>query len=149
MRRGIGLITALIILLLMASLVAVVVKISFVTVKHTSDAYIKERGELFMQSVVENTLMAIEGYDRKNKRDCLKKLTFTDEDNRFTANVEILRYYVYKGDDMLNYCSVAVPVETQKSTGNVLIKVVVQTNLSNPKNNNKYLRLIKTTLQRP
>jgi len=146
LKKGFGLATALLILILVAVLLNVVVKISFISVKHTSDSYLRERAELFMQSSIENALLAIEGYERNSS--CLKEINFTDEDRRFFANIKILRYYCYD----LNDCpcgSLAKKIDTDFSNGYVLLDVLVESNLSNKKNNNKLIRLEKITLQRP
>ena len=147
MRKGIGVITALIILILVAVILSSVIKLSFLNVKHISDSYMGERARIFMQSVIENSIMAIEGYDRKSHNNCLKHLHFTDEDNRFEANVTVLRYYCYDMSDCPN-CSVAKKIDTDKSHGNVVLKVVVESNRSNPRNSG-YIKLQKITLQRP
>ena len=147
MRKGIGVITALIILMLVALVLSSVIKLSFLNVKHTSDSYMGERARIFMQSAVENSIMAIEGYDRKKNNNCLKHLYFTDEDNRFEANVTVLRYYCFDMKDCPN-CNIAKPIATDKSHGNVVLKVVVESNRSNPRNSG-YIKLQKTTLQRP
>ncbi len=147
MRKGFGIITALIILILVAVVLSSVIRMSEFNVKHKSDAYMGERARIFMQSAIENTLMAIEGYDRKSHNNCLKKLHFVDEDGRFEANVTVLRYYCYDLNDCPN-CSVAEKIDTDKSHGNVVLKVVVESNRSNPRNSG-YTRLERITLQRP
>ena len=124
-----------------------VVKIAFISVKHTSDSYLTQRAQLFMQSVVENAIMAIEGYERNSSSKCLKNIIFTDEDKRFEANVTVLRYYCYDLNDCP--CPEAVKIETDKSHGYVLMKVTVETNSSNPKNGEKRIKITKTFLQRP
>ena len=150
MRKGIGLISALMILLLMATLIVAILKISFISVKHVSDSYMRERAELFMQSAIENAILAIEGYERNISSKCLKHITFRDESKRFRADVDILRYYFYKNSDEAGYnCDNAVLIDTDKSHGNVLLKVVVESNISNPRNSGKHIRIQKITLQRP
>ncbi len=149
MRRGIGLLNALMIMIMIAMILGSVAKISFVTVKHTTDSYLGERARLFMLSATENAILAIEGYDRKSNGNCLTNMSFTDEDSRFEANVTVLRYYCYDLAD----CACQDPtlmqkIKTDKSHGNVLLKIVVETNLSNNRNANKHIRLIRTTLQR-
>ena len=98
-----------------------------------------------MQSSIENAIMAIEGYKRSS--DCLSNIHFIDENNMFEANITILRYYCYDNDDCpcedLNKS-----IKTYKSHGYVLMKVVVESNTSNPRVDKK-IRLITTTLQRP
>jgi len=123
----------------------VVVKVAFVSVKHTGDTYMQQRAEMFMQSAVENSLLAIEGYKRQN--DCLEHITFEDEQKRFIAHVDVLKYYCYDLDKCP--CDNAVKIDTPKSHGYVLLRVEVDSNTSNPKNNNKKIKLTKITLQRP
>ncbi|GAX87075.1 conserved hypothetical protein [Lebetimonas natsushimae] len=145
MRKGIGLVWAIIILLLIASLMAAVTKIAFFSVKHTSDSYMIQRAQLFMHSAIENAILAIEGYDRSSGK-CLKKIHFTDEDKRFEANITILRYYIYKKCPA--NCDVCIPVKTDFSNGYVLMDVKVAS-LNNAKNDKKKILLEKVTLQRP
>ena len=147
MRKGFGIITALIILILVAVVLSSVIRMSEFNVKHKSDSYMGERARIFMQSAIENSLMAIEGYNRKANNNCLKKLHFVDEDGRFEANVSVLRYYCYDMSDCPN-CSVAEKIDTDKSHGNVVLKVVVEANRSN-KRNSGFIRLERITLQRP
>ena len=145
MKKAFGLMSAIIILLLISTLLVAVVKFAFVSVKHTSDSYLIQRAQLFMQSSIENAIMAIEGYKRSS--DCLSNIHFIDENNMFEANITILRYYCYDNDDCpcedLNKS-----IKTYKSHGYVLMKVVVESNTSNPRVDKK-IRLITTTLQRP
>ena len=133
----------------MAIVLGAIAKIAFISIHHTSDTYLGERAKLFMLSSIENAILAIEGYNRKNHNDCLTNINFIDEDNRFEANISVLRYYCYD----LNDCackdtSLVQKIKTDKSHGNVLLKIVVKSNLKNPKNNNKQIRIVKTTLQR-
>ena len=145
MKKAFGLMSAIIILLLISTLLVAVVKFAFVSVKHTSDSYLIQRAQLFMQSSIENAIMAIEGYERSS--DCLSNIHFIDENNMFEANITILRYYCYDNDDCpcedLNKS-----IKTDKSHGYVLMRVVVESNISNPRVDKK-IRLVTTTLQRP
>ena len=140
--------SAIIILLLMATLMSVVAKVAFESVKHTSDTYMQERARLFLRSVMENSLMAIEGYERNSTNKCLKSINFTDESGMFYANVEILRYYCYD----LNRCpcdgDIVKKIDTPFSQGYVLMKITVESNLSNPRVTKKIV-IKQTTLQRP
>ena len=145
MKKAFGLISAIIVLLLIATLMVAVVKFAFISVKHTSDSYLIQRAQLFMQSSIENAIMAIEGYERSS--DCLKNIHFIDENQMFEANITILRYYCYDKNDCpcgdLNKS-----IKTDKSHGYVLMRVVVESNTSNPRVDKK-IRLMTTTLQRP
>ena len=124
---------------------AAVTKIAFFSVHHTSDSYMIERGELFMQSSIENALLAIEGFDR-SKGDCLKTINFVDEDKRFESNITILRYYIYK--TCPSNCNICVPIKTDFSNGYVVMDVNVSS-IDNAKNNHKKILIHQITLQRP
>ena len=149
MRKGFGLISALIIMLLIATLMVAVVKFAFISVSHTGDTYLQQRAQLFMQSAIENAIMAIEGYDRKDKGNCLKKMHFVDENNKFEANISVLRYYCYNtncGCSSNDVSSGLVKqIDTADSHGYVLMKVIV----TNKNSDIKKIRLEKVTLQRP
>jgi hypothetical protein len=144
LKRGFGLISALIIMLLISTLLVAVAKFAFVSAKHTSDTYLIQRGELFMQSAIENAILAIEGYERKNG--CLEHINFIGPDKKFEANVTVLRYYCYNGDCGCNNPSLVKSIKTPFSHGYVLLKVVVENNSSLF---NKKIKLEKITLQRP
>ena len=149
MKRAFGLMSAIIILLLIATLMSVVVKVAFVSVKHTSDTYMTQRAQLFMKSAIENTILAVEGYERNSTNKCLKNIEFTDEDGRFKADVEILKYYCYDKNDCPCDSDIVEYITTPKSHGYFLMKVTVESNLSNPRNDGKIIKIEKTTLQRP
>lgn len=137
MRKGIGLLWALIILILVSTMMIFIAKVSFISQKHFSMSYGVQRGELFMQSCIENSIMAIEGYDRNNSNDCLENITFNDEKHRFSCNVKVLRYYCY-GNCV---CKNKKIIKTPFSNGYVLLKVMVKS----PKDN---VKLSEITLQR-
>jgi hypothetical protein len=150
MKKSFGILTALLILVLVSFLLMLVLKASNVGVKHTSDTFLKEQAELFMKSSIENSILAIEGYERNASNKCLHYINFLSPDKKFKANITILRYYCKKGSKCLDYCSdLAVPIQTTQSHGNVLLKVVVQTTNQNQRSKNKQIRISKITLQKP
>ena len=134
-------------MLLVSTIMTVVVKLAFISVKHTSDTYLQQRARLFMHSVIENSILAIEGYDRISNNNCLKEINFSDENQQFLAKVKILRYYCYDENDCP--CDSNKTIQTPFSHGYVLMDVVVETNISNVKNNGKKIKLEKIMLQRP
>ena len=140
MRKGIGLIWALIILLLVSFMLVFIAKVAFISQKQVTFSYGIQRGELFMQSCIENALLAIEGYKRNSSNKCLEHINLTDEKNRFSCNVNILRYYCYKNENCP--CSNKKVIQTSFSNGYVLMKVTVISKKD-------HIKLSKTTLQRP
>jgi len=148
LKKAFGIMTALLILVLVSFLLMLILKASSVGVKHVGDSYIKEQAELFMQSSIENAIMAIEGYERNSSNKCLKNIYFTSSDGRFKSNTIVLRYYCYDKDDCPCDNSQLVKIQTDKSHGNVLLKTEVETTDS-LRNGGKKLRFSKVTLQKP
>ncbi len=147
MKKGFGIITALLIMVLVSFLLMLVLKAAAIGVKHTEDTYIKTQTRLFMQSSIENAIMAIEGYERNSTSGCLKHINFISSDSRFESNITVLRYYCYDMSKCPN-CDIAEKIQTDKSQGNVLLKTITQTTNS-PRNGGKLVRLEKITLQKP
>lgn len=152
MRSAFGLIQALIIIVIVSGLLVIAMKYANITTKQTTDLYVKERAQLFIDEAVEVTLLAISGFDRSGG-DCLKNLTIRSEDKRFLADINITKYYLYNGADndgsILVSCGRVVSIDTEDSHGMALLEVVVETNATHPKNRNKVIRLTRRTLQRP
>ena len=147
MKKGFGIMTALLILVLVSFLLMLVLKASSVGVKHVSDTYVKEQAGLFMHTTIENAILAVEGYERNNSTGCLKQINFMSSDQRFESNTTILRYYCYDMSKCPN-CDIAVQIGTEESHGTILMKTVVQT--TNAKRNGyKKIRISKITIQRP
>jgi hypothetical protein len=138
LKKGFGLISALMILILVATLIGMVAKISFISARHVGDSYKIQRAELFMQSAIENAILAIEGYKRDSS--CLKNIHFLSDDKKFEANITVMRYYCYDLSDCP--CAEAVKVDNSDSHGWVVLKVIVSSL-------DKKIRLEKVTLQRP
>jgi hypothetical protein len=147
MRKGFGLLQALMIIILISGIMTIAMKYATVSVKQTSDLYVRESAELFMNSAVELSLLAISGHDRSSG--CLHEVNITSSDQRFRADVNISRYYLYQGRDGTNPCDRNVSIQTEDSHGMVMLEIVVETNATNPKNRGKHIKLTRRTLQRP
>ena len=90
-RKGFGLITAIIIMMVIAILMSLTMGLSSTTVKHTTDVYLKEQAKLLLRSSVEYALLAISGHD--NSSDCVESVTINYP--QFTSKVDI--WYIGKG----------------------------------------------------
>lgn len=146
MRRGFGLIQALMIIILVGGILAIAMKYGKVSAKQTGDIYVREAAELFMNSAVELTLLAISGYERNATTKCLHEVHITSPDQRFTADVNITKYFLFKDE----YCDERTQIiDTEDSHGMVMLEVVVNTNPSHERNKGKRVRLTRRTLQRP
>jgi len=153
-RSGFGLIQALFVIIIISGMLTIALKYASITTKQTSDTYMRESAELFMNSAVELSLLSIQGYDRKSHNNCLKEIHLISKDERFTADVNITKYYLYNGVDndgqWYTKCKDRnVSIQTKESQGMVMLEVVVDTNTTNPRNRGKDIRLIRRTLQRP
>ncbi len=135
MRRGFGMIQLLFFMVLMATLLSIMMKYATISVKQTEDTYLRERGELFMQSAIELALLGIERHDKS--AGALEHIRILSEDRRFIADINISRYYLYPST-----------ILTEESNGMVMMDIVVETNATHPKNS-RSLRLTRRTLQRP
>ena len=147
MRKAFGLIQALIVIVLISGIMVIAMKYAQISVKQTGDSYVRESAELFMDSAIESTLLAISGYNRATG--CLHEVNITSSDNRFFADVNITQYFLYEGKDGTNMCDRNVSIQTEESHGMVMLEIRVQTNTANPKNEGKSIRLTRRTLQRP
>ena len=139
MRKGIGLLWALIILILVSTMMVFIAKVASIAQKHMTMSYGIQRGELFMQSCIENSILAIEGYNRKKYQNCLENIVFNGDYNRFSCHVKVLRYYCYK--DAYCPCKNKQIIQTPFANGYVLLKVTVESKKD-------HIKLSKTTLQR-
>lgn len=154
MRRGFGLLQALLIIILVSGIMVIAMKYATVSVKQTKDLYIRESAELFMNSAVELSLLAIQDYNRTSVG-CLDEVNITSSDRRFKADINITKYYVYKGDDNngsdFNCTGRTQHIQTEDSHGMVMLEVTVESSSSHPKNGNKEekVKLHRRTLQRP
>jgi len=157
MRNGFNLLMAIFIILLLAGASVLTLKYTSISAKHFADSYIKEQAEIFSQSVLETTILKIEGTDRTNE--CLTGFTLLSDAGKFTADVNISKYYLY-GDDYDNANGTGCDktnngnikrIQTEESNGYVLINIVVQTNKSNKKIGNYIspIRIVTRSLQRP
>lgn len=156
MRKGFGLLQALMIIILISGIMTIAMKYASISAKQTGDIYVRESGELFMNSAVELSLLAISGYERNNSTGCLSEINITSPDKRFTADVNITDYYLLEDSDDYKICDDnkigkynVNSIQTEDSHGMVMLNIVVETNNTNPRNKNKHLRLVRRTLQRP
>ena len=139
---------AIFMLLMLSGIGVLAIKYASIHAKHFADSFIKEQAQLFKDSVIETTLLKIEGIDRRGGQ-CPKKFDFISPDGRFEANVTILHYYLYNGkdNDGSSSCANAIAIKTPESHGYVEMEVVVSTRagakVQNP------IRIYDRSLQRP
>lgn len=121
----------------------VVLKYASISSKHISNTYVSEQAELYLNSVIEQTLLAISAYDRSDGS-CLSVFndTKTKRAALYSAHVDIARYYLYEGS-----CSNVdtTPIGAQETQGMVMLHVEVNATLDGEQK----VRILRRTLQRP
>jgi len=153
-RGGFNLLMAIMMILILSGMAIMTMKYVSISAKHISDSYIQEQAEIFAQSVLEGTILKIEGYDRATNGNCIDNLIFHSKDGRFDANVSIRDYYLYKGKDndgQNNYCgALTQDINTSESHGYVMIETIITTNQDNNKiKGSTPIRIMQRSLQRP
>ena len=130
-------------ILLVSGMMIVVMKHAAISAKHTADSYVKEQSELFLASLIEQTLFAISTYDRSGGS-CLKSFDGekTIHAKKYRAHVEVEKYYMYDEN-----CS-NVPVQkiaTPESHGYAMLRIEVNASIDGK----PVSRIIRRSLQRP
>jgi hypothetical protein len=146
LKKGFGLWQAIMIILIISGLMVVVLQYSRIAAKHTSDTYVREQLELYLNSVVEMTLLEISQRNR-SVSGCLSApsslSTVTKKGVSYSANVSIKRYYLYKDEN----CGPALShyIQTPETHGMVLMEIEALATVDG----NTTARILRRTLQRP
>jgi hypothetical protein len=130
-------------LLVMTTIMGLMVSMTSLTTKRSTDIYFQEQAHLLAKSATEFALLAISGYDRNSVPDCINQINST-YDNTYDINTSI-RYFgngFPAGCDTINNSIV-----TPESQGTVIIDVYVTTQdnvgLTEP------VRFHRRTIQKP
>ena len=123
MRKGFSLITAIVFLVLIATISALSISLSTQSVKQTGDVLLKSQAELLLRSGTEYAMLAMSGHDYSGG--CLESLNMT-HNGIFDINVSIM----YIGDGII--CSdsthiLANDINTSDSNRTVIIDTWVRT----------------------
>ncbi len=142
-RKAIGIWQAMMMILLISGMMIVVLKYASISSQHVSNTYVSEQAELYLNSIVEQTLLAISGHDRSDGS-CLG--VFDDVTTKramtYVAHVNIAKYYLFSGS-----CS-NVPttiIGSQETHGMVMLHVEVNASIEGI----QQVRILRRTLQRP
>ena len=157
MRGAFNLIMAIGMILILSGAAIMTLKYVSISAKHITDTYMQEQAEIFSQSVLEATILQIEGYKRSSLSDCIEQLEFDSNDKKFHADVKITHYYLYDGKDndgvdtLPNCSSDIVSISTRESHGYVMIETIVTTNENNKRIKGYVtpIRIVTRSLQRP
>ena len=124
MRKGFSLITAIIIMILLATLLTLSISLSSQSVKQTTDIFLKAQAELLARSATEYALLAISGHDRDGSGNCLEDLTI-GYNNTHTATISIM----YIGNTLP--CSSGRILDNSITTNESNVTVIIDTIVEN------------------
>ncbi len=149
MRKGFGLITAIIILVVISVLMTLMISLSATSMKQTTDIYFKEQAELLARSAVEYALLAVSAHDNNNS--CIENINLTYP-NATTPTHEANLTLMYILDGTPISCSndhvLATGIKTAKSNLTVMIDVTVRVDQNNT-GISEPIVIHRRTLQKP
>jgi len=147
MRRGFTLITAILFMVLVATIAALALTFSSFSTKQTTDLYLREQAELLLQSGTEFALLAISGHDINATGTCVNTINTqyipkTGTNPLFNIDITIN----YMGRGLPGGCNIlSNAVDTNDSNITVIIDTIVEDNNIST----EPIRLHRRTIQKP
>ncbi|MDD3466108.1 MAG: type II secretion system protein [Campylobacterales bacterium] len=142
-RRGFGIVTAIIIMTLIAIIGAIIVSVTTMSSKKATDDYLHTQAEMLARSATEFAILRIQGFKRVNN--CLESINITAVP--FDINTTI--NYLMTSDTGCNN-EFAKNVQDLDLNGMAIIDVVVTEQVTDPNNPSREpIRIHKRTLQKP
>ncbi len=155
MRKAIGLMQAIMMILIVSGMMLIVLKYASISSKHTQNSYIREQTELYLTSIVEQTLLKISFHDR-NASGCLKSYkpdkNITKRGITYSADVNITKYYMQKDSndyDKTKCNGVVFEIGDGKDSSHGMILLEVEVKATRDSDNRIISRIIRRTLQQP
>ncbi len=140
MRKGFSLLTAILFLVLVATISVLALSLSTQSAKQTTDIFLKTQAEILAKSSTEYALLAISGHDYSI--DCLENINAT-YNNMFDINISIQ----YIGNGLPTGCpQLGTNISTNDSNRTVIIDTIVSSQTSVT---SEPIRLHKRTIQKP
>ena len=122
MRKGFSLLTALVFLVLIATISALSISLSTQAVKQTTDVYLKSQAELLVRSGTEYAMLAMSGHDYSGG--CLESINAT-YNSMFDINISIM--YIGNGLGGANCVQLGTDIDTNESNRTAIIDTWVRT----------------------
>ena len=144
MRRGFTLLSAIFLMVLVATLMVLSFSLSTQTAKQTGDIYLQEQGQLLARSATEFALLAISGHNNSN--DCIENINLNYPEGAPVFDINMTLYYIGNGLPCNNDHLLANNIETAESNGTVLIDTIVS--YTDP-GTNETVRYFRRTIQKP
>lgn len=146
MKKGFSLLTAIIFMVLVATIGALALSFSTFSVKQTRDLYLREQAELLLQSGTEFALLAISGHEINATNGCLNYInTSYPETTPPLFNINISINYIGNGLPTSN-CNI---LDNNISTIDSNITVIIDTIVQDHNVSTEPIRLHRRTIQKP
>ncbi len=147
-RRGFGIITAIVLLVLIATVGMMIMSIAATSSKKATDDYLRIQAEMLARSATEFALLRVQGFNRADSSNskCLENVNI--DANPFEANATI-SYFLESGESVkLTECKnqLVKDVSDHDLNGTIMIDVVVTTKDATT---SEPIRIHKRTLQKP
>jgi hypothetical protein len=144
-KKGFGLWQAIMIILIISGLMIVVLQYSRIAAKHTADTYVREQAELYLNSVLEMTLLRISLQDKTTCLSSYVPPAVTKNGVEYSGNVDIVKYYLLNGVSEFGSCGIVENIQTEETHGMALMQIEVIAKVDG----NTSARILRRTLQRP
>jgi len=143
MRKAFSLVTAIFLLILMSSLMAVMLTLSSQTLKQTGNIYLQEEAKLLARSATEYALLAISAHKMDTKHKCVENINMHyPVYPSFDVNVSI--YYIGKNLP----CDKSHILDNNISTKESNVTVIVDTFVTSS-DTQENISYYKRTIQKP
>lgn len=140
MRKGFSLLTAILFLVLVATISVLALSLSTQSAKQTTDIFLKTQAEILAKSSTEYALLAMSGHDYSTN--CLNNINAT-YNNMFDINISIQ----YIGSGLPAGCNkLGNDIVTDDSNRTVIIDTVVSTQANVAQ---EPIRIHRRTIQKP
>jgi type II secretory pathway pseudopilin PulG len=154
MRRGFSLITAILFMVVVASLGALALSFASLSTKQTSDVYLREQAELLVQSATEYALLAISAHTINAANGCLNYINATYIPDGVTTLFDINISIHYLGVNLPSGCLLPDGTTTTATTSNIdtndsNVTVIIDTIVTDNSISTEPIRLHRRTLQKP
>ena len=147
MRRGFSMITAIVFMILVATLGALAISLSNLSTKQTSDLYLREQAELLAQGATEYALLAISGHDFT--ANCLNTInsTYTQDGATILFDISVTLYYL--GNGLPANCSTLTNDLNNTVTNDSNRTVIIDTFVTDRNLSTEPIRIHRRTIQKP
>lgn len=148
MRRGFSMITAIVFMILVATLGALAISLSNLSTKQTSDLYLREQAELLAQGATEYALLAISGHDFAITPNCLNTINSSYTDGvTILFDINVTLYYL--GNGLPANCNTLTNNLNNIDTNDSNRTVIIDTFVTDRNLSTEPIRIHRRTIQKP